>query len=785
MEVPGVFGQRVLGIRAAVWTRRFLCVPLIYGTIVNDTNYPAQEMPVEAVKAPQQANPMRKIIIMVGVAIAVFLAFTTFSVQKALQSNASLEQIRELYFPVLERVDANIVRLDKMEERFMQGVMTGESDTVEEASEFFEQGDQVFGEMAELYPARRQDIERLRSSFKQYKELANTTSLGIINHVADMSAVPRMNKTLADLRNELKGFRKSSYDNFVMTLKESQNATQLNLYMGMAIGAMNLLFMGVLVFFIRNNLKMTAIIAEQNATLELKVVERTAQLSQKTNDINAMLNNMNLGVCTVVPGNKLHPEYSAYMRTIFCQEDLAHRDVLETLFADSDLGADAKDQVAVALSAIVGEDAMMFDFNSHLLVTEMQVKGEDGKNKILQMNWSPITNDADAVDKVLLIVQDVTHLRELESEAAAQKEELDVISQIIKISIGKFNDFIDSARKYAAENRQLIQAASGRDKDVVAALFRNMHTIKGNARTFEFTLITNSAHVAEQEYDRLRKDEEAHWDQVALLQELAAVEAAIAKYAEVSEDKLGRKGRASDLFTTRGSFVSTDEITSLKAMVADLAKGAASGTVGQLQKKVNQLGLIPLERLVSGSIDSLSSLSKELNKPTPTVQVSDCEVAFNNTFSQALKSSLMHIVRNSLDHGIEGPDERILAGKPEAGVIRFWCDGEGDQVALHISDDGRGLALHKLYEKGLAAGVFDAATRPSPETVAELIFQAGLSTAEEVTQVSGRGVGMDAVRIFLQEQGASIRIVLREPKAEFSFCPFEFVITLPPTAFLV
>lgn len=748
------------------------------------TYFPAQEM-TEATKAPQQANPMRKIIIMVGVAITLFLAFTTYSVHKALESNAALAQIRDLYFPVLERVDANIVRLDKMEERFMQGVMTGESDTVDEASGFFEQADKVFGEMADLYPARQKDIAKLRADFKQYNAVANTTSMGIINHVGDMSGVARMNKTLADLRNELKEFRKTSYDNFVMTLKESQQATQLNLYMGMAIGAMNLMFMGVLVFFIRNNLKMTAIIAEQNATLELKVIERTAQLSQKTNDINAMLNNMNLGVCTVVPGNKLHPEYSAYMRTIFCQEDLAHRDVLETLFSDSDLGADAKDQVAVALSAIVGEDAMMFDFNSHLLVNEMQVRGDDGKNKILQMNWSPIKNDADAVDKVLLIVQDVTHLRELESEAAQQKEELDVISQIIKISIGKFNDFIDSAKKYAAENRQLIQQARGRDKEVISALFRNMHTIKGNARTFEFTLITNSSHVAEQEYDRLRKDEEAQWDQATLLMELEAVEAAIAKYAEVSEDKLGRKGRASDLLTTRGSFVGTDEIASLKSIVAEIAKRDASDTVGRLQKSVNQLGLIPLERLVSGSIDSLSSLSKELNKPTPNVQVGDCDVAFNGTFAQALKSSLMHIVRNSLDHGIEGPDERARAGKPESGLIRFWCDGEGDKLALHISDDGRGLALHKLYEKGLASGEFDAGKRPTSDEVAELIFQSGLSTAEQLTQVSGRGVGMDAVRIFLQEQGASIRIVLHNPGAEFGFCPFEFVITLPPTAFLV
>lgn len=749
-------------------------------------NEKANQTPAAAVdvgKKPENSNPMRKIIVLVGVAIAVFLIFTANSVQKSIQSSQQLAEIRDLYFPVLERVDANIVRLDKMEERFMQGAMTGEKDMLDEAVGFYDEADKVFGEMAKLYPSRAKDVAKLRADFKQAKDLAYSTSMALIKHTGTNDTA-RMNKVLGDLKKAIKDFRKSSYDNFVSTLKDTQQASQLNLYMGIAIGIMNLIFMGVLVFFIRNTVRMTAVIAEQNATLELRVAERTAQLSQKTNDINAMLNNMNLGVCTVVPGNKLHPEYSAYMRTIFGKDDLAGQDVLEALFANSTLGVDAKDQVTVALGAIVGEDAMMYDFNAHLLATEMQLKVPGAKNKILQMNWSPIKNDADVVDKVLLIVQDVTHLRELELEAAHQKEELDIISQIIKISIGKFNEFIESAQKFAAENRQLVEQTSSKNLDVVAALFRNMHTIKGNARTYEFKLITDAAHAAEQEYDRLRKEEEAQWDAAGMLAALDAVDAAIAKYVEINEDKLGRKGRASDLLTTRGAFVGVDEIAALKGMVADLAKQGSSETVDALLRTVSHLGLIPLQRLVSGAVDSLSSLAKELNKPTPTVDIVNGDIAFNNTFAQAMKSSLMHIVRNSLDHGIESPEDRKKAGKQECGKIRFVCERNGDATELHISDDGRGLALHKLYEKGLANGVFQAGEKPKPEAVAELIFESGLSTAAQVTQVSGRGVGMDAVRTFLQEQGSDIRIKLLSPSPEFGFTPFVFVINLPSSAFL-
>ncbi len=736
---------------------------------------------------PTQAStqPMRKIIVMVGVAIFVFLAFTTYSVQKSIQTSQKQAAIKDLYFPVLERVDANIVRLDKMEERFLQAVMTGERDPIDEAANLYAAGDKAFEDMLERYPQRAQDIAKLRAEFQHYNAFAATTSAALMAQKG--GDAKGMNLALSDLRQHIKAFRESSYANFLQTLEESQAAVKFNLYMGIALGLMNLAFMAVLVFFIRNNVRMMTVIAEQNATLENRVAERTAQLSQKTSDINAMLHNMSLGVCTVVPGNTLHPEYSSHMHSIFGSDSLDGQDVLERLFAISNLGVDAKDQVATALGSIIGEDNMMFDCNGHLLVREMQIEGSDGRAKMLQMDWSPIVSDQDVVEKVLLIVQDVTHLRELELASAHQKEELDLISQILKISIGKFNDFLDNAKKLAADNRRVILQSPGRDPQAITALFRNMHTIKGNARTYEFRLITDAAHAAEQEYDRLRKDEEAAWSSEALLDELGAVEAAIARYQEVSEDKLGRKGRASDLLTTRGVFVSHDAIADLKALAATLEKSGTDLTA--LTKGLDRLGLIPLERIVSGSVDSIASLAKELEKPTPRAQLLGGDMALNSAFSEALKSALMHIVRNALDHGIESPLERIQAHKHAQGQLHFVCTRQGDDTAeLQVFDDGRGLALHKLLQKGVACGMFAPHAQPTPEAIAELVFHSGLSTAEALTQVSGRGVGMDAARAFLTEQGGSIRVALNAatPGVDaqaIGFTPFKFVIELPPCAF--
>jgi cytochrome b561/HPt (histidine-containing phosphotransfer) domain-containing protein len=517
--------------------------------------------------------------------------------------------------------------------------------------------------------------------------------------------------------------------------------------------------------------------------LEVRVAERTAELSRKTQDINAMLHNMNLGVSTVVRGNLIHPEYSNYLRTIFSSDDLAGKDLISALFAKSSLGVDAQDQISAALSAILGEEPLMFEMNSHLLAREMRIAGPDGAQKVVQMDWNPIVNDAGAVEKVLLITQDITHLRELEHSSAQQRDELLILSKITKTSVGRFNDFVATSARFMAENRRLLSESRMLEPGTVSAMFRNMHTIKGNARTLGFMHITDAAHRAEQTYDRLRKQNDAVWNAEAMLGELSAVDAAITRYVEVNDNTLGRKGRASDLFTTRGAFVGNDQLAELRAMAAAVTRAHPGADIVRLQTAINRLDLIALSRLLAGVVDSLPSLASQLHKPAPTVEVETGHVSCNNQFAEALKSAFMHMLRNSLDHGIEAPADRISANKPAQGRIRIVCEQHGDRAEMYISDDGRGLALHKLYDKGVATGLFGVDGRPTRAAVADTIFRSGVSTSAQVTEISGRGVGMDAVRTFLKEQGATISIELPDPHGrELGFAPFEFVIALPPTA---
>lgn len=137
------------------------------------------------------------------------------------------------------------------------------------------------------------------------------------------------------------------------------------------------------------------------------------------------------------------------------------------------------------------------------------------------------------------------------------------------------------------------------------------------------------------------------------------------------------------------------------------------------------------------------------------------EVGVDKAVNEALRDPLLHLVRNALDHGIETPAERAAVGKPPAGTLRIRAYHEGGRVHIDVSDDGRGVDAAALRAKAVVAGVLtaDDAGALSDAQALDLMFRAGLSTRDEVTSTSGRGVGMDVVRTALEAVGGSIEVV--------------------------
>jgi two-component system, chemotaxis family, sensor kinase CheA len=136
------------------------------------------------------------------------------------------------------------------------------------------------------------------------------------------------------------------------------------------------------------------------------------------------------------------------------------------------------------------------------------------------------------------------------------------------------------------------------------------------------------------------------------------------------------------------------------------------------------------------------------------------ETELDKTIIEAIKDPLVHIVRNAIDHGIETPDKRLLAGKPEEGVLLLRAFHEGGYVILEIADDGAGLNRQRIKAKAIERGLIteEKAKLLSDAEVRRLIFLPGFSTAEQITNISGRGVGMDVVRINVERIGGTLDI---------------------------
>ncbi|QRR06654.1 HAMP domain-containing protein [Burkholderia sp. MS455] len=515
-----------------------------------------------------------------------------------------------------------------------------------------------------------------------------------------------------------------------------------------------------------------------------KIQENAAQLKQKTADIQAMLQNMQQGILTVVEGGVVHAEYSAYLETIFETNDIAGRDLMALVFDDSAIGADARSQVDAAVHACLGEDSMNFEFNAHLLVNEVAKRMPDGREKWLDLSWSAITDETDTVVRLMLCVRDVTEIRELTAQAGEQHRRLEMIGEILSISQDKFHDFVHSAKGFLSENERMIRQHERADHSIVAALFRNMHTIKGNARTYSLQHLTNIVHEAEQAYESLRRaDGGPEWNRDALMDDLARVREAVERYATINAVTLGRSGEpahgGADYLMVERAHISE----SLRVLDgADPANAndwqAARDAV---RRMLSQLGTQGIGDALGGVIESLPSLAAELGKPAPVVHIDSHGHRVRSEIGATLKNVFMHLLRNSIDHGIESSEERRAAGKAASGTIDIAVGVGGGELWFVLSDDGRGLALDRIRGIARERGWIDGGNEAglTDEAVAELIFRPGFSTAHAVTEVSGRGVGMDAVRSFLKRDGGDIALRFTDDRVGAPYRAFETIVSLP------
>ena len=223
------------------------------------------------------------------------------------------------------------------------------------------------------------------------------------------------------------------------------------------------------------------------------------------------------------------------------------------------------------------------------------------------------------------------------------------------------------------------------------------------------------------------------------------------------------------MLSQMGGEFSMDRLEDMREGLAQLERNTR-----ELQESVMRIRMLPISFSFQRFPRLVHDLSQKMGKKIE-LKLSGEQTELDKTVMEKIGDPLVHLVRNSLDHGIEMPEDRIAAGKDEVGVIHLNAYHQGGHIIIEISDDGAGLPRDKLLDKAIKLGIASPDEDLPDEKIYDFIFHPGFSTAEKVSDISGRGVGMDVVRKNIKELGGNVELASTPGKGT------TFTIRLPLT----
>jgi two-component system chemotaxis sensor kinase CheA len=198
----------------------------------------------------------------------------------------------------------------------------------------------------------------------------------------------------------------------------------------------------------------------------------------------------------------------------------------------------------------------------------------------------------------------------------------------------------------------------------------------------------------------------------------------------------------------------------------------------ELQKGVMDVRMVPVGQLFEKMTRIVRRVSNEQGKKVD-LDIRGADTELDKLIIEDVSDPLMHIIRNAIDHGLESPEERSLAGKPERGSVSLWASQKGNHVVIEVHDDGRGIDTEKVRRKAIEKGLISESQVLAGDEIFDLLFMPGFSTRDEVSDLSGRGVGMDVVKNNITALSGMIEV--RSKPGEGS----SMIITLPITLAII
>lgn len=455
--------------------------------------------------------------------------------------------------------------------------------------------------------------------------------------------------------------------------------------------------------------------------------------------------------------------YSAALHALF-GPDVGHGDdLIRSIFGACDLNDDQLSQIKSVLMSSLKENTLAWDMNRHALPISLNLKHASGL-KNLQIDWAAVEERDGSVGKILVSIKDATELHFLHQGMFQQSVDSRRIIEIIAVEREKLRDFFALARSLMNESKQSLRVGSI-TAAAVHAVFRNMHTLKGLARAYNLNDMTQLTHQVENIVEQ--------GDREAIPGGIEQILAVIQEYHQLFDRLYGSSQKTHEISVDQSQleFLSNQILPAIMQSDASLAR--------ETLQALRRLYCFNLERILIDEVQMTRQIALKLDKMEPEISFIQDNYHVIDFLRTPLRKVFVHIFRNSIDHGIETVDQRLRAGKTPMGCIRISVDALAQGYKIYIEDDGQGLNLPKILERARSKEMLDGEHEYSKKEIAAFIFALGISTTDIGSELSGRGVGMDAVRTFLGGHDCAIEIELLGRSWRQDHERFRFVISVP------
>ncbi len=492
-------------------------------------------------------------------------------------------------------------------------------------------------------------------------------------------------------------------------------------------------------------------------TAERLQKELRQEVERQTADIRSLMENVPQGIFILQDDLRIQGSYSLYLESLLGSGDLAGQNGLDVLFKGCEQSSEQKSMAMSALISAMNEESLVWSFNESCLPRELRRRHENGDMQILEIDWHPIANAKDLIERVLVTVRNVTRVRELEAESRRHQVDFEILIEIIQAGRADVLRFLEQGRLYINRCQVLLNDDKESLDSIAGKIFLHIHTLKGLARALGLKTMTTQIHDLEQELSQHQKTKWTNWTRHRAAEVVALTGSVFKAYQSIMEEKLHWVGEQGGEILSELEIKEFDRemqrlppLNVLPAVVIPLVK--------KVERMVTRLAYQEVYALQADLKREARSLALELGKPTPEVVFEGEGILLSRSAETLLRSALLHLVRNSLDHGLESTEERRMLRKNVEGRIQMTFEHRGHHLLMRYSDDGRGLNLEAIRERAIGLGLLPRDSQLPSDKLAEFIFESGFSTKAKVDMISGRGVGMDAVRHLFEDAGGRIWI---------------------------